>query len=116
MILRIWAIACEQLIKSANWGDTKIAFELVQTGVNDQPECSRPLLTISQMDTLGGQDLSTSLVYCAIRLLNDPNLTYKQRRQLGMKISTKHLLTCNLPQYSWWLVQFSIIASIARIR
>jgi len=45
-----------------------IAFELVQTAINDR---NAPVPAVSQMDTLGGQDLSTALTVLR-DLFNDP--------------------------------------------
>ena len=52
--------------------DKAIAFELTQTGIND-PNARVRYAAVSQMDTLGGQDLTTSLNVLRDRLLNDPD-------------------------------------------
>ena len=98
--------------------DTKIAFELVQTGVNDRNARVR-YSAISQMDTLGGQDLQTSLSILRDRLLNDPEPDVQAAAAdcLGaLKLTEAFVdlqqLYHNTPE---WLVQFSIIATLGEL-
>jgi len=78
----------KQMLSSENLGDRlravnqirelepAIAFELVQ-----QPSMTAMLASaVSQMDTLGGQDLSTALTVLRDRLFNG-NQTYKRQRR-----------------------------------
>jgi len=95
--------------------DTKIAFELVQTAVNDRNARVR-YSAISLMDTLGGQDLQTALTILRDRLLNDPEPDVQAAAAdcLGaLKLTEAFVdlqqLYHNTPE---WLVKFSIVATL----
>jgi len=98
--------------------DTKIAFELVQTAVNDRNARVR-YSAISLMDTLGGQDLQTALTILRDRLLNDPEPDVQAAAAdcLGaLKLTEAFVdlqqLYHNTPE---WLVKFSIVATLGEL-
>lgn len=98
--------------------DTKVAFELIQSAVNDRNARVR-YSAISQMDTLGGQDLQTALTVLRDRLLNDPEPDVQAAAAdcLGaLKLTEAYddlqQLYHNTPE---WLVKFSIIATLGEL-
>lgn len=98
--------------------DTKAAFDLIQATVNDRNARVR-YSAISQMDTLGGQDLETALTVLRDRLLNDPEPDVQAAAAdcLGaLKLTEAYddlqQLYHNTPE---WLVKFSIIATLGEL-
>lgn len=95
-----------------------IAFELLQTAISDRNARVR-YSAVSQMDTLGGQDLSTSLTVLRDRLINDPEPDVQAAAAdcLGaLKLTEafedlQHLYH-NTPE---WLVKFSIVATLGEL-
>lgn len=98
--------------------DTKIAFELVQTAINDSNARVR-YSAVSQMDTLGGQDLQTSLNILRDRLLNDaePDVQAAAADCLGALKLTEAFVDLQQLYHNTneWLVQFSIIATLGEL-
>lgn len=98
--------------------DTKIAFELVQTAINDSNARVR-YSAVSQMDTLGGQDLQTSLNILRDRLLNDPEPDVQAAAAdcLGALKLTEAFVDLQQLYHNTneWLVQFSIIATLGEL-
>jgi HEAT repeat protein len=98
--------------------NTAIAFELVQTAIADANARVR-YAAVSQMSTLGNQDLSVSLTTLRDRLLNDPepDVQAAAADSLGaLKLTAafedlQHLYA----KTSEWLVQFSIIAALGEL-
>jgi len=98
--------------------DTAIAFDLVQGAIND-PNARVRYSAVSQMDTLGGQDLTTSLNVLRDRLHNDPEPDVQAAAAdcLGaLKLTEafedlQHLYHTT----SEWLVKFSIIATLGEL-
>lgn len=98
--------------------DTKVAFELIQAASTDRNARVR-YSAISQMDTLGGQDLQTALTVLRDRLLNDPepDVQAAAADSLGaLKLTEAYddlqQLYHNTPE---WLVKFSIIATLGEL-
>ncbi|MBH8552432.1 HEAT repeat domain-containing protein [Nostocaceae cyanobacterium CENA357] len=95
-----------------------IAFELVQIAIGDSNSRVR-YSAVSQMDTLGTQDLDLSLDILRDRLINDPEPDVQAAAAdcLGaLKLHTafedlEHLYHTS-PE---WLVQFSIIATLGEL-
>ncbi len=95
-----------------------IAFELIQVAIGDSNSRVR-YSAVSQMDTLGNQDLDLSLDILRDRLLNDPEPDVQAAAAdcLGaLKLHTafedlEHLYHTS-PE---WLVQFSIIATLGEL-
>ncbi len=98
--------------------DTKIAFEFVQTAINDSNARVR-YSAVSQMDTLGGQDLQTSLNILRDRLLNDPEPDVQAAAADclgGLKLTEAFVDLQQLyHNTNEWLVQFSIIATLGEL-
>ena len=98
--------------------DTQVAFELIQTAVNDRNARVR-YSAISQMDTLGGQDLQTSLTVLRDRLINDPEPDVQAAAAdcLGALKLTESFddLQQLYHNTSEWLVKFSIIATLGEL-
>ena len=95
-----------------------IAFELVQTAINDSNARVR-YSAVSQMDTLGGQDLQTALVVLRDRLLNDPEPDVQAAAadclgalKLTEAFEDLQQLYHTTPE---WLVKFSIIATLGEL-
>ncbi len=94
------------------------AFELVKTAITDRNARVR-YSAVSQIDTLGGQDLPTSLTLLRDRLLNDPEPDVQAAAAdcLGaLKLTEafddlQHLYHTT----SEWLVKFSIIATLGEL-
>lgn len=98
--------------------DTQAAFELVQTAVNDRNARVR-YSAISQMDTLGGQNLQTSLTVLRDRLINDPEPDVQAAAAdcLGALKLTEAFddLQQLYHNTSEWLVKFSIVATLGEL-
>jgi HEAT repeat protein len=95
-----------------------IAFELVQTAINDRNARVR-YSAVSQMDTLGGRDLPTALSVLRDRLLNDPEPDVQAAAAdclgaLQLTEAFEDLLQV-YNTTSEWLVQFSIIATLGEL-
>jgi HEAT repeat protein len=95
-----------------------VAFELIQPVVTDTNTRVR-YAAVSQMDTLGGQDLQASLTILRDRLLNDeePDVQAAAADALGaLKLTQAYEdlqdLYHRTPE---WLVQFSIIAALGEL-
>ena len=95
-----------------------IAFELVQTAINDRSARVR-YSAVSQMDTLGGQDLSTALNVLRDRLFNDPEPDVQAAAadclgalKLTEAFEDLQQLYHTTPE---WLVKFSIIATLGEL-
>lgn len=95
-----------------------IAFELVQTAINDRSARVR-YSAVSQMDTLGGQDLSTALTVLRDRLFNDPEPDVQAAAadclgalKLTEAFEDLQQLYHTTPE---WLVKFSIIATLGEL-
>jgi len=95
-----------------------IAFELVQTAINDRNARVR-YSAVSQMDTLGGQDLPTALIVLRDRLLNDPEPDVQAAAAdcLGALKLTEAFEELQQLYYTTpeWLVKFSIIATLGEL-
>jgi HEAT repeat protein len=95
-----------------------VAFELIQQMINDRNTRVR-YAAVSQLDTLGDQDLALTLNILRDRLLNDtePDVQAAAADALGaLKLTEayedlKHLYH----QTNEWLVQFSIIATLGEL-
>lgn len=98
--------------------DKAIAFEITQSAINDSNARVR-YSAVSQMDTLGGQDLTTSLNVLRDRLLNDPEPDVQAAAAdcIGALKLTEAFT--DLQQVynstSEWLVKFSIIATLGEL-
>ncbi|HEY9875865.1 MAG TPA: HEAT repeat domain-containing protein [Candidatus Obscuribacterales bacterium] len=120
----------KQLLSSENVGDRlrgvnqlreldpAVAFEIVQPVVTDSNTRVR-YAAVSQMDTLGGQDLQTSLAILRDRLFNDeePDVQAAAADSIGalkLKEAFEDLqqLYNTTPE---WLVKFSIIAALGEL-
>ncbi len=95
-----------------------IAFELVQTAIHDRSARVR-YSAVSQMDTLGGQDLSTALTVLRDRLFNDPEPDVQAAAadclgalKLTEAFEDLQQLYHTTPE---WLVKFSIIATLGEL-
>ena len=95
-----------------------IAFELLQTAINDRSARVR-YSAVSQMDTLGGQDLATSLTVLRDRLINDPEPDVQSAAadclgalKLTEAFEDLQQLYHNTPE---WLVKFSIVATLGEL-
>lgn len=121
----------KQLLNSENLGDRlravnqireledkAIAFELIKTGINDRNARVR-YSAVSQMDTLGGQDLPTSLSVLRDLLVNDPEPDVQAAAAdcLGALKLTEAFDDLQQAYYntSEWLVKFSIIATLGEL-
>ncbi len=120
----------QQLLSSENLGDRlravnqirelepTIGFEMIQIPITD-PNSRVRYSAVSQMDTLGGQNLPLALNILRDRLLNDPEPDVQSAAAdcLGaLKLTEayddlQHLYE-NTPE---WLVQFSIIATLGEL-
>lgn len=95
-----------------------IAFELIQQVITD-PNTRVRYAAVSQLDTLGDQDLALTLNILRDRLINDsePDVQAAAADALGaLKLTEayedlKHLYH----QTPEWLVQFSIIATLGEL-
>jgi len=98
--------------------DTKIAFELAQSASQDRNARVR-YSAVSQMDTLGGQDLELSLNLLRDRLINDPEPDVQAAAadclgalKLTQAYEDLQQLYYNTPE---WLVKFSIVATLGEL-
>ncbi len=95
-----------------------IAFELAQTAINDRNARVR-YAAVSQLDTLGGQDLSTALNVLRDRLFNDPEPDVQAAAAdcLGALKLTEAFEDLQQLYHttSEWLVKFSIIATLGEL-
>ena len=94
-----------------------IAFELVQIAINDRNARVR-YSAVSQMDTLGGQNLPTALTVLR-RLLNDPEPDVQAAAAdcLGALKLTEAFVDLQQLYHttSEWLVKFSIVATLGEL-
>ncbi|MDX2215895.1 MAG: HEAT repeat domain-containing protein [Oculatellaceae cyanobacterium bins.114] len=120
----------QQLLNSEDYGqrlsainqlrqlEPAIAFELVQTVVSDSNARVR-YAAISQLATLGQQDLHKSLTVLRDRLLNDPEADVQAAAadSIGALQLTEAFedLQTLYQTSSEWLVQFSIIAALGEL-
>jgi len=120
----------KELLGSDNFGDriravnqlrqleVAIAFELIQPVVTDSNTRVR-YAAVSQMDTLGHQDLEKSLTILRDRLFNDPEADVQAAAAdaLGaLKLKDAFLDLQQVYQQSpEWLVKFSIIAALGEM-
>jgi HEAT repeat protein len=128
--MSITAESVRQLLSSEDLGDRlrgvnqlrelepAIAYELVQTPINDKNPRVR-YAAISQMDTLGDQDLPKSLTILRDRLLNDSEVDVKAAAAdcLGALKLTDAFedLRQSYQNTSEWMLQFSIIATLGEL-
>lgn len=98
--------------------DKKVAFELVQTAIKDRNTRVR-YAAVSQMDTLGGQDLQKSLELLLERLHNDPEPDVQAAAadclgalKLTAAFEDLQKLYHSTPE---WLVKFSIVATLGEL-
>lgn len=120
----------KQMLSSENLGDRlravnqirelepAIAFALAQTAANDANARVR-YSAVSQMDTLGGQDLATAFTLLRDRLLNDPEPDVQAAAadclgalKLTEAFEDLQQLYHTTPE---WLVKFSIIATLGEL-
>ena len=98
--------------------DKTIAFELAQTAIKDRNTRVR-YAAVSQMDTLGGQDLQKSLELLLERLHNDPEPDVQAAAAdcLGALKLTEAFEDLQKLYHSTpeWLVKFSIIATLGEL-
>jgi HEAT repeat protein len=120
----------QQLLSSEDFGkrisgviqlrqlEPSVAFELIQPVVNDKNTRVR-YAAVSQFDTLGNQDLQTTLTILRDRLLHDeePDVQAAAADALGaLKLTEAYDdLQRTYYQTSEWLVQFSIIATLGEL-
>lgn len=120
----------QELLKSADFGDrikglnklrqveTKVAFELVKPMVRD-PNTRVRYAAVSLFDTLGQQDLTTSLEILRDRLYNDPEPDVQAAAADalgGLKLTEAFDdLVDVYHQSKDWLIQFSIIATLGEL-
>lgn len=120
----------QELLKSEDFGDRikglnqlrtmepGIAFELIKPIVNDKNTRVR-YAAVSQLDTLGQQDLVSSLAILRDRLYNDPEPDVQAAAADaigGLKLTEAFDdLLKMYHQSSDWLIQFSIIATLGEL-
>lgn len=120
----------QQLLSSENYGERisgvnqlrqlepSVAFELVQLVLSDQNTRVR-YAAISQLDTLGSQDLQATLTILRDRLLNDeePDVQAAAADALGALKLTEAYDDLRRIYYQTreWIVQFSIIAALGEL-
>jgi HEAT repeat protein len=120
----------QQLLSSEDFGDRisgvnqlrqlepSVAFELIQPVVTDSNTRVR-YAAVSQLDTLGGQDLQATLTILRDRLLNDsePDVQAAAADAIGaLKLTEAYEDLQRLyHQTPEWLVQFSIIATLGEL-
>jgi HEAT repeat protein len=119
-----------QLLHSEDFGDRirglnqlrqmepEVAFELIKPLVSD-PNTRVRYAAISQLDTIGQQDLALSLELLRDRLLNDPEPDVQAAAADaigGLKLTEAYDDLENLyHQTTEWLIQFSIIAALGEL-
>jgi HEAT repeat protein len=98
--------------------DTVVAFDLVQSAVQDNNARVR-YSAVSQMDTLGGQNLQVSLDLLRDRLKNDPEPDVQAAAAdcIGaLKLTEAYTdLEQLYHSTSEWLIKFSIIATLGEL-
>jgi HEAT repeat protein len=98
--------------------EPEIAFKLIQPLVTDQNTRIR-YAAISQLDTIGQQDLDLSLRLLRDRLLNDPEPDVQAAAADaigGLQLTEAYDDLENLyHQTTEWLIQFSIIAALGEL-
>ncbi|MBE9193690.1 HEAT repeat domain-containing protein [Gloeocapsopsis crepidinum LEGE 06123] len=98
--------------------DTVVAFELVQSAVQDTNARVR-YSAVSQMDTLGGQNLQVSLDLLLDRLKNDPEPDVQAAAAdcIGaLKLTEAYTdLEQLYHSTSEWLIKFSIVATLGEL-
>jgi HEAT repeat protein len=120
----------QQLLSSEDFGqrisgvnqlrqlEPSVAFELIQPVVTDTNTRVR-YAAVSQLDTLGGQDLQATLTMLRDRLVNDsePDVQAAAADALGaLKLTEAYEDLQQLyRQTPEWLVQFSIIAALGEL-
>ncbi|HEY9794530.1 MAG TPA: HEAT repeat domain-containing protein [Leptolyngbyaceae cyanobacterium] len=120
----------QQLLSSEDFGqrisgvnqlrqlEPSVAFELIQPVVTDTNTRVR-YAAVSQLDTLGGQDLQATLTMLRDRLVNDsePDVQAAAADALGaLKLTEAYEDLQQLyHQTPEWLVQFSIIAALGEL-
>ena len=120
----------QQLLSSEDFGkrisgvnqlrqlEPSVAFELIQPVVTDSNTRVR-YAAVSQLDTLGGQDLQATLTMLRDRLLNDsePDVQAAAADAIGALKLTEAFedLQRLYHQTPEWLVQFSIIATLGEL-
>ena len=120
----------QQLLSSEDFGkrisgvnqlrqlEPSVAFELIQPVVTDKNTRVR-YAAVSQLDTLGSQDLQATLTMLRDRLLNDkePDVQAAAADALGaLKLTEAYEDLLQLyRQTSEWIVQFSIIAALGEL-
>jgi HEAT repeat protein len=120
----------KQLLESENLGDRikglnqlreiepTVAFELVQPLIKDKNSRVR-YAAVSQLDTIGQQDLTLSLAILRDRLFNDPepDVQAAAADAIGGLQLTEAFDDLNqlYHQTSEWLIQFSIIATLGEL-
>jgi HEAT repeat protein len=94
------------------------AFPLIQTAIAD-PNARVRYAAVSQMSSLGAQDLDLALEILRDRLLNDPEMDVQS--VAADSLAALHLtaafedLQAVFHQTSEWLLQFSIIAALGEL-
>lgn len=98
--------------------DTAVAFELAQSAVQDRNARVR-YSAVSQMDTLGGQNLQVSLDLLRDRLINDPEPDVQAAAadcigalKLTEAFTDLEQLYHNTTE---WLIKFSIVATLGEL-
>lgn len=120
----------QQLLDSEDLGDRlsginklrsiepKLAFEMLKPSIVDRNPRVR-YAAVSQLDTLGRQDLDTSLALLRDRLLNDdePDVQAAAADSIGgLQLTAAYEdIEQVYRQTSQWLVQFSIIAALGEL-
>lgn len=120
----------QQLLSSEDFGkrisgvnqlrqlEKSVAFELIQPLVMDKNTRVR-YAAVSQLDTLGGEDLQTTLTMLRDRLLNDsePDVQAAAADALGALKLTEAFEDIQqlYHQTPEWLVKFSIIATLGEL-
>jgi HEAT repeat protein len=98
--------------------DPKLAFEMIKPLVNDKNTRVR-YAAVSQLDTLGQQDLESALNLLRDRLFNDPEVDVQAAAADaigGLKLTVAFEDLQQLySQTSEWLIQFSIIATLGEL-
>ncbi|WP_017314990.1 phycobilisome degradation protein NblB [Mastigocladopsis repens] len=120
----------KQLLNSQDLGDRlravnqirqlepSVGFELIQNAINDSNSRVR-YSAVSQLDTLGGQNLDLSLNILRDRLLNDPEADVQAAAADCLGALKLHEAFEDLQQLyqtsNEWIVKFSIIATLGEL-
>jgi HEAT repeat protein len=97
--------------------EPQVGFELIQIAIGDKSSRVR-YSAVSQLDTLGSQDLDLALQILRDLLLNDPEVDVKAAAAdcLGaLKLDAFDDLQQAYHSTSEWLLQFSIIATLGEL-